>query len=168
MKHAGVCKKTLLRKIIHTGISAVRSPNQGLDCSFCRWIAGHGLAEKERFSFTDTGVSPLRGLGPRRGSRRRRLRQRGADRHDERRKVGLRWYIYGQPPCQDSGLQRVWHKISRFVSRNRDSRILSTKVLSAKMAVRNWATRQVALQRQLAGGGLHYTILYTIIWHTKF
>ena len=27
----------------------MRSPNQGLDCSFCLWIAGHGLAEKECF-----------------------------------------------------------------------------------------------------------------------
>ena len=32
---------------MHLGISAFRSPNQGLDCSFCRWITGHGLAEKE-------------------------------------------------------------------------------------------------------------------------
>ena len=39
-------KKTLLRKTIHVEILAFRASNQGLDCSFCRWVAGHGLAEK--------------------------------------------------------------------------------------------------------------------------
>ena len=29
------------------GILTFRSPNQGLDCSFCCWVAGQGLAEKE-------------------------------------------------------------------------------------------------------------------------
>ena len=47
-------KKTLLRKIIHVRILAFRPPNQRLYCSFRRWIAGHGLAEKKCL-FTDTG-----------------------------------------------------------------------------------------------------------------
>ena len=41
--------KTLLRKILPVAILAFRSPNQVPDFSFCRWIAGHGLAEKDCF-----------------------------------------------------------------------------------------------------------------------
>ena len=50
----GVCEKRSSGKVIQIGILAFRPPNQGLDCSFCRWIAGHGLAQKE-YVFTDTG-----------------------------------------------------------------------------------------------------------------
>ena len=55
-KHIPVSvQKTLLRKIIHIGILVFRSPNQGLESSFCCWTAGQGLAQKERF-LTDTGM----------------------------------------------------------------------------------------------------------------
>ena len=49
-------KQTFLQKIIHIGILAFRSPNQKLESSFCRWIAGHGLAQKKCL-FTDTGIT---------------------------------------------------------------------------------------------------------------
>ena len=42
-------KKTLLWEIVHIGRLAFRSRNQGPGCSFCSRIAGHRLAEKERF-----------------------------------------------------------------------------------------------------------------------
>ena len=45
----GVCEKTLLRKVINLGILAFRAPNRGLESSFCRWVAGQGLAEKGYF-----------------------------------------------------------------------------------------------------------------------
>ena len=40
-------KKTLLRKMIGMGTLAFRAPNQGLESSFCRWVAGQRLAWKE-------------------------------------------------------------------------------------------------------------------------
>ena len=44
LSNTGVCeRKTHLRKIIRVGTLAFISPNPG----FCRWIAGHGLAEKD-------------------------------------------------------------------------------------------------------------------------
>ena len=52
--HTGVCETNTLWKIVDTEMLALRTPNQGLDCSFCRWVAGHGLAEKECV-FTDSG-----------------------------------------------------------------------------------------------------------------
>ena len=42
----GVCEKTLLRKIIHTGISAFRARSRGRERSLCCWTAGQGLAQK--------------------------------------------------------------------------------------------------------------------------
>ena len=36
--------KTVLRKVLDLGILAFRRPSQGLYCSFCCWITGHGLA----------------------------------------------------------------------------------------------------------------------------
>ena len=52
--HTGVCEKTLLRRRIPLGKLARKTPNQGLECSFCHRTAGQGLAQKE-WSFTDTG-----------------------------------------------------------------------------------------------------------------
>ena len=49
-------EKALFRRRVMFGKSAVRAPNQGLDSSFCRWIVGQRLAEKEWF-FTDTGIT---------------------------------------------------------------------------------------------------------------
>ena len=37
-------------------ILASKTPNQGLDDSFCCWTAGQGLAQKDVY-FTDTGVT---------------------------------------------------------------------------------------------------------------
>ena len=36
----GVCKKALLRIGGQVGQSALKAPNQGLDRSFCPWLAG--------------------------------------------------------------------------------------------------------------------------------
>ena len=49
-------KETLLRKIMHIGISAFRAPNQGPESSFRCRTAGQGLAQNEHF-FTDAGIA---------------------------------------------------------------------------------------------------------------
>ena len=55
MSHnTGVCEKAPLRRIRPLGRRAFGAPDQGLECSFCRWTAGQGLAQKE-YLFTDTG-----------------------------------------------------------------------------------------------------------------
>ena len=43
----GVCEKTLLRRRIHVKLLASKTPNQGLESSFCCWTAGQGLVQKE-------------------------------------------------------------------------------------------------------------------------
>ena len=45
--HTGVCEKTLLRRRIHVKLLVSRTPNRGLESSFCCWTAGQGLAQKE-------------------------------------------------------------------------------------------------------------------------
>ena len=67
-------KKTLLRRRRRLGKRAFRAPNQGLDSSFCRWIAGQRLATNTCF-FAQTpvgmpkpdselhGVRPIRAAG---------------------------------------------------------------------------------------------------------
>ena len=41
-----LCKQTLLQRKLHVGRQAFRAPNQVLESSFCRWIAGQRLAQK--------------------------------------------------------------------------------------------------------------------------
>ena len=50
----GGCEKTLLWRIKLVRILALKTPNQGLDCSYCCWVAWPRLTQKECF-FTDTG-----------------------------------------------------------------------------------------------------------------
>ena len=45
----GVCEKTLLRIRRREGKLASRTPNRGLERSFCRCVAGQRLAQKECF-----------------------------------------------------------------------------------------------------------------------
>ena len=47
MIDTGVCEKTLLRRRRPFGQLAWKTPNRGLESSFCRWIAWQGLAQKE-------------------------------------------------------------------------------------------------------------------------
>ena len=47
-RNTGVCDKKLLQKIVYTGISAVRAPNQRLESSSCCRSAGQGLTQKIR------------------------------------------------------------------------------------------------------------------------
>ena len=54
---AGVCEKTLLRRRGPLGKSAWKTPNQGLDSSFCCWIARPRLVQKECFVHRQTPVS---------------------------------------------------------------------------------------------------------------
>ena len=51
-------KKHSSRKQTNRGMSAFRSPNQGLECSFCRRIVGRRLPSKDRF-FTETGMADV-------------------------------------------------------------------------------------------------------------
>ena len=93
-------KETFLRRTRHVGVQAPRAPNQGLENSFCCWIAVQQLAEKEccfhrhRFDGTPTAAQVKVGNFHVQREYPRNFESRNLSRDNLSREIGRTYYYY--------------------------------------------------------------------------